>query len=329
MPQTTGSVLEAPPLCGRDPSRPPVYFEIVLVDRDFAAELYQNRAPNRGISLSRIKKLKRIIRENRLRFLGDPIRIDWNGQLRDGQHRIRSCMEALEEGQTVPFLFMFNVDPADQVAYDDVRSRTAADEFARLGYSNTTMRQAVVRALIQWDHNSIGSWAYAPDNEEIVKYHDDHLDEIEDGIVTAFKVTPFVPLIPSIVAAVRMKTMEEDHRLSEAFFREFIYTEEREGNPVLALVRLAKRRAAADRRRTGEILENPDRLETLYYLSKAWDAYRSGRSVDKLQRPRTKLAMRHIPHVGKPRDPDQVSGSDDDGEAGEFDPEVDEEFVDA
>jgi hypothetical protein len=97
----SGTTLSAPPLktvttseSQSEPETVPVTADIVLITPDLARKLLKRNQTNRKLRDYHVKRLYRMIVGDRWYFNGDSIKIDHEGNLQDGQHRLTAIIEA-------------------------------------------------------------------------------------------------------------------------------------------------------------------------------------------------------------------------------------------
>lgn len=126
-------------------------------------------ARQRTVSPHHIDKLDRLMRQGKYRLTAEPIMIDTNGDLINGQHRLRAVVQS---GCTVPFLVVRGVPPESFAFIDQGRRRSAA-QFREGPHADPIMSAA--RMLHQIEQhltynagsNPPGSWLNVDINEQL------------------------------------------------------------------------------------------------------------------------------------------------------------------
>lgn len=100
--------------------------QLALVDitPDVAKDILSRNNNNRTISSHNIKFLTDEILNDNWQFDGQPIRIDYNGNLLDGQHRLKSIIKS---GQTMKSLVISGLKPETFKVMDTGKVRNGAD----------------------------------------------------------------------------------------------------------------------------------------------------------------------------------------------------------
>lgn len=116
-----------------------------LITPDVAEELLKLNDNNRNPRPDRINKYARAIDLGDWGLTGQPIIIDWNGKLMDGQHRL---MAVVQTGTSVWILVVRGVDPELMPLIDKGAARTAGDAFAWAGVQNSNVVAAAMRQFL-------------------------------------------------------------------------------------------------------------------------------------------------------------------------------------
>lgn len=104
--------------------------ETKSVGPEYAAFLLEGNSKNRPISKSGVEFLSRQMKEGLFKYNGDTIRIDRNGNLLDGQHRLSAIVMS---GTTHMMTIIGGLDPETFSTIDQGRKRTTGDLFAISG----------------------------------------------------------------------------------------------------------------------------------------------------------------------------------------------------
>lgn len=126
----------------------PEGYEIVYVEITpaLAGQLLDANTNNRAVRASNLQKIESDMRSGRWVFNGDAIRIDSNGVIIDGQHRLLSIEKT---GVTVSALLVTGLPPETRATIDTNAVRTAGDELHMLGYASANGLAALTAAFIR------------------------------------------------------------------------------------------------------------------------------------------------------------------------------------
>lgn len=114
-----------------------------------AAWLEQNIEHNRNVKDDVVTRYSRDMQQGRWRLNGDSIRFDVDGNLVDGQHRLMACIRA---GKPFSSLVVTGLQPEDFGTIDNGRARSAADYVGMAGGRNATMRAALAKMILHFEH---------------------------------------------------------------------------------------------------------------------------------------------------------------------------------
>lgn len=146
----------------------------------------QNRMPTR----TRIVRLTNVIRRGEWQVDGNTIKLDKDGLVIDGQHRLLACIAA---GLSIRSLVVRGVDRAVFPVLDTGKSRTPADVMGIAGYRNRVAIASNARSLILFeasgrlDPPNHAELAPLHSHTALLQYANDHPD-VEDGVLLANQV---------------------------------------------------------------------------------------------------------------------------------------------
>jgi hypothetical protein len=158
--------------------------KVVKVTPVHAAHLLEKNTRNREVSQGTVDKYARDMKAGRWKLNGETIKFDWNGELRDGQHRLWAVLQADEP---VDLEFAENLDPAVMDTIDTGRARSFGDVLRIGGAAYSKELAAVLRWQYMYDRKSIstkGGVSHSELKEVAEKYTD-----LESLIPEALKYT--------------------------------------------------------------------------------------------------------------------------------------------
>lgn len=128
--------------------------EIVTITPAIAEAYLSKNIKNRKPSRSTIDTYARDMRTGSWVLNGDAIRFDCDGNLIDGQHRLRACIKADSNFQS---LVIYNLQHLAQDTIDGGRVRRPADVMQIHGITGANLRTAALRLMcgIKMDVNSV------------------------------------------------------------------------------------------------------------------------------------------------------------------------------
>lgn len=109
---------------------PKILMEITTVTPEKAQSLLGNKALNRKISVHHTTRYADAMNKDLWQFDGMPIRIDWFGQMLDGQQR---CLSIIKSGKPQKILIIYGLDPNTIKIMDSGKVRSLADNLMIAG----------------------------------------------------------------------------------------------------------------------------------------------------------------------------------------------------
>ncbi len=167
-----------------------VRWEIITPE---VAEQYLGWLPEmqRTRSGARTQEYRLDMTEGRWRLTGDPVRFNRKGELADGHHRLRACVES---GVAFVALVIRGLDEDVFWALDQGLPRTMAHMLqAQFNTTNATAEGALLTALWHWQHGNYGVKHISPmeypqhlnkkpPREEMAEIFKEHRNEIAEAL---------------------------------------------------------------------------------------------------------------------------------------------------
>lgn len=241
---------------------------IVLVTPDMARRWLERNVKNRRLKPYAIERYARDMAAGRWEVTGEGLKFGVDGNLKDGQNRLRACIKA-----DVPFMTFVvrGVSDEAQKVMDTGVARTAADALAIGGKEHvTTLASAAKLALaVQAGVNDYDR--FQPTHAEVESFVDLNPD-IRSAAEFAGRVARKTDCPPSVVAYTTWVLARINQREANQFW---IDAAEKvglaAGDPVIALTN-----------RFAESRRNRERVSKHQYLSviyRAWNARRRGSTL--------------------------------------------------
>jgi hypothetical protein len=121
---------------------------------DIARQMLAANGGNRSVSESNVKKIVRSMLAGEFVFNGDAIRIDADGELLDGQHRLIACVES---GVSFQSIVIRGLDRSVFRTIDQGRIRTAANVLSCVKEVNCTALAATLKLIDCYEKGTIDS----------------------------------------------------------------------------------------------------------------------------------------------------------------------------
>lgn len=254
------------------PMHAPVEFEIVDVSPAYARELLEHNQRNRNVREQVWRKYARDMVAGKW-AVAESIKIDWNGRVIDGQHRLLAVIEA---DVTVKMMIVRNLDPEAQAAIDSGSKRSSADALRFKGHGDyATVVAAVARVAYAWDQgglrNATASTAREVTSAEVVDWVEQNPD-VHEAAAFAQRYAKRIGATPTALAFATMKFFQIDTAAGIDFI---VSIAERDmsgsGDPRVALYDTLGSFA-----RRGIRLSVPLQINVIF---RAWNQWRAGKTM--------------------------------------------------
>jgi hypothetical protein len=137
-----------------------------------------NRPYRRSVILNYARQMK----QGKWMKTGETIIIDKNGNLQDGQHRLKAV---LHSGTTQEFIIVRGTDEDSFAVLDSGLKRNGHDVLYIVGFSQPQIYSSLAGKLIKWEKNiffgGLNS-AYTINNHEILVYCMEHKSEMAESV---------------------------------------------------------------------------------------------------------------------------------------------------
>ena len=185
-----------------------VTYEVAKIDGELAEAFLANNLSNRSISPTTVSTYARDMKEGRWRFTGAPISFDAEGNLLDGQHRLKALIMS---GTSHDFLVVRNLDAAARQAIDIGRRRSVADSLTMDQIRNGAQVASAARLILRWrtGHLRTGR-TWRPSDAEIRGFVMENEGTLQDSASFAQKIRRVLPVSQSAVTAAHHETTRVD-----------------------------------------------------------------------------------------------------------------------
>jgi hypothetical protein len=224
---------------------------------------------NRTTKRHHVEAIARDMVAGRWKLTGDPIKIDTNGQLNDGHHRLLGCIKANTGFRTA---VVRGITPDVHSVLDTGKSRSFADELKMRGEVNAQALAALVQLAWRYDNDRLSS-PHGPSRQELVSYLDAN-PGTRDAIRSAHGIAAKTLVHSGAFSATYfLAGRDVGYEQAEAW-RTRLVTDSGfpDGDPVLALRRYATRIKSSRS-------ERPETIEWFALTNKSFNYWLKGRSV--------------------------------------------------
>jgi hypothetical protein len=270
----------------------------MLVTPEMAQAWLDTRNPDyeRQLRRGRVEGMARDMKDGRFRFIGDPVRHTADASqptgksLSDGQHRLSAVVLS-----GVPQYFPVVDVPGDaQHLIDTGAKRNVPDMLRKLGIATGVMGKvltAVANKVNAYDLGFVGSrGSYRPTADESIIYIRRHEDALVAATEVGQQVTRYkLPVSASTIGAMWLLSHRVDAEAADEFWVQQVI---RGANIEPGLPAYAYRDRIFRYARAGRRLDPND---AMLYGAVAWNHFRQGNLVEKLQAPRGGFTNRAIP----------------------------------
>lgn len=249
--------------------------EFTVVTPDLARQWLGLNEGNRNLRHSKIAAFTRDILADRWIVTGEAIKFDWNGRLIDGQNR---CHAIIRAGKPVTVLVVRGLDPDSQKIMDTGAKRSAGDALQMSGHHrNPNVLAATIRLLIAWDNGDLAtaySRAPEPTHAEVLSYYATRSELLDLAVANASRIYSTIGATPSPLAASIYLTCLVDAEDSLRFFTQLHDLDlGGHGNPKATLYK--RLQSLRD--------EKALPAQQMYFMIRAWNAWREGRHVTQMK----------------------------------------------
>ncbi len=234
-----------------------------------------NRVPTKG----RVNRYANAIRRGEWRLTGDTIKLDAQGRVRDGKHRLSAVVAA---GLTIRSVVIRGVGEEDFTVFDTGKNRTPGDVLGIAGYQNRVALASAARGLVLIE----ASGRLDPPNRKeldplishtaLLRYVKEH-DEVEDGVLLANKVRSAGLAGGAGLLGILLVLLLRVDRDATYIFAESLSTgaQLERDSPILRF----RNRLITDKRMPNGLA---DREHLVALGIKAWNAWRAGEQMQQL-----------------------------------------------
>lgn len=255
------------------------YIEVLTITPDFAKDLIGHKHEHqRSVRHRHVEYLADAMKNGRWRYTMDPIRLDDNLQVIDGQHRL---LAVIKSGRPQKFLVAILTDPEAFYALDQGVSRSLNDIRATLGKKQIS--RTLIGAILL-EHRG-----FTPRSSQNVVSKED-----TDRIIDAFPLMEEVRYLEKVgvrckvqgvgsmaaaIAAMRVNKIEALKFFSAVFQMTSVIDDKEVHQAHMLYLFLRNTREKGGGRTSGEHYI----MEAAYKSIRAWNAWRRGEMITKLQ----------------------------------------------
>lgn len=239
---------------------------IVEITPELAEHYLTHNDSNRPLSKRDMVSYQRAMEAGHWQLNGQPIILDTEDHLLDGQHRLNACILAKKPFRT---LLIRGISKEAFKSLDSGRRRNASDALAIDHEENTKSLAAALKHIWQHEQGLIGKSVLAPQPWELMETLDRHAGVREFASPAFFKK---IPGPASLIAAMGYLFHQADPQRAPDFFEQLRDGYGlKKGSPILLL-----------RDRLRDKSDHRTMQENTGLMIKAWNAWIAGRTLDRL-----------------------------------------------
>jgi hypothetical protein len=254
-----------------DPS--PVKAKMLTLTPRIAEQLLERNRHNRSVSSSRVRQYAADMRAGHWAFNGEAIKVDADGQVLDGQHRLLAVIEA---DCSVDTLLITGLPPAAQETMDQGRARTLGDVLKLRGEADYFNLAAAVRVVCLYERDGLpykAPFKEAPTVHECIRALDRN-PAIRDSVKLAVQLRRSSLVPTSTVAGLHYLFASVSEADADDFMTKLLRGENLTAeSPIFVL----RDRLLVDLRE--RILPPKTKLA---FIIRTWNAYEQGEHISRL-----------------------------------------------
>ena len=246
-----------------------------------AKQLLTKNPNNRQVKNANVLFLVKEIKEGRWELNGEPIIIDSNGQIVDGQHRLWACVDS---NTTISTLIVYGVSPSVINTIDTGTKRIAKDCLDMHNIANSTLAASTIKLINQFErgtYSDVGSFNRVMSNQQVIDFYYDNMNKLENSISLANSLYKKCNRIisTSIISGLHFLFDKKSKSQAEEFFNKLCTGIGLvDGSPITAL-RNKLTREAVDGNKT---MSQKDKVQNIIF---AWNKFRSGEKCKSIKVP--------------------------------------------
>lgn len=247
--------------------------EVVRVTPEMAKDWleYKNYEDNRPISNKRVQFYARQIKQGRWALNGETIVFDKDDRLLNGQHRLRAIIVA---NKAMDVLVVRGVEQNVFTTMDQGYTRSGAQVLKMKGYTSSSTRSAICRAMYCWETNngSLTRISKKVSPDELLLVQECYEEEVNEAVHYADRVRREVPMSCGLIGMAHILFTRARPRKAREFLDIFEtgLTIEK-GHPALVMRKRLINDKLKDKSMTPEI--------QWCALVRAWNNYDKGNSI--------------------------------------------------
>jgi hypothetical protein len=249
-----------------------VKISVETITPEIAKQMLTANGGNRAVSQANIKKIVRSMVAGDFVLNGDAIRVDVNGDILDGQHRLIACVESGVAFETV---VIRGLDRAVFRTIDQGKTRRAADILSCMNEANTTRLAATLRLIDSYMKGTIDSGRRSMvDSYKIIELLEKHPDARRSVVIVGKRLRGLIA--DSVAAACHYLFSMQDGELADSVIEQLQSGRGMDDDSPVFLLREKLVANLASKSKLPEV-------HKMALVIKAWNLMRDGKTVRQLR----------------------------------------------
>jgi|TARA_R110000823_G_C15784921_1_gene485534 hypothetical protein len=126
--------------------------KIITLTPKLAKEYLFQNSTNRTLNKKLVSFYSTQMKNGQWKENGEPFIVDWDGEIKDGQHRLHACINA-NYTFNIPVIYEINPDVMDTI--DTGKNRSLGDILKLNGITQPTKSSSVIKMILQHDKGNV------------------------------------------------------------------------------------------------------------------------------------------------------------------------------
>lgn len=204
----------------------------VYISKELAQIILAKNHENRRLKASVVKKYAYALQQGQWHFNGETIKIDIDGNLNDGQHRLQAVIET---GIPLRTLIVFGLSRQSRYTVDQGAARSVGDVLAMSGVAYQNEAAGVARFLYFFQGRTFRPDLPSPSRADVHRIYQDNAEEIDSAVKFVLdRRMGRIPTGNSVAAAALLMLRRENPQKADEYMDKFLTgTELSSGDPIL------------------------------------------------------------------------------------------------
>lgn len=259
------------------------HMELIEVTPEMALDLLTRNTHNRTVRQSQVMQLADAMLSGKFLFNGEPIRIDHNNRIIDGQHRLYAIVES-EVPQDL--VIWYDLDPDVVHVTDTGIKRSFNDALKMQGEKSVNQISGITTLYYFWQLGLRGQFLFTPNWDpkvvmpqipDLLSFFNQHRDDILESNRVGGGIRRRVPVTSRTIGLVYLVLNQIDQADANEFLTRL---EMGDGLSQTDPIYVLRERLSLD---ASKVIHKTPTAVTLGLIFKAWNFWRDGQQVQVLR----------------------------------------------